>query len=210
MMKNRCLINCLVGLALTVSSSAFAESAYQVERSGGVDATGANTDGNLSGYNSVQFNQLGNLVAPTVDLSAIENRITNIEGNVTSNVTTMQNLASRVAANEQAAATAQSAATSAMSRGNQAYSRADAAYNLASAAYTKAGSAQSTASSAMSVAQSAGGTPTWTQQTTYATIQGKCNTDVQGTHKIIRNGVVVMTIKGGVYKTGFQECFGGH
>lgn len=67
-----------------------AESRFSMNRSGGVDATGGNTDGNLSGYSSRRFNELATLNAPTIDLSAIEDRITNVQNDLSSTINNLE------------------------------------------------------------------------------------------------------------------------
>jgi len=67
-----------------------AESRFSMNRSGGVDATGGNTDGNLSGYSSRRFDELATLTAPTIDLSAIEDRITNVQNDFNSTINNLE------------------------------------------------------------------------------------------------------------------------
>jgi len=132
-MLKRALTTSFMGLALTASCSVFADSVYESQRSGGVDATGGNTGGSVTGYRSASFDELASLSAPTVDMSVIEGRITNAENNIQTNITNMQYLSTRITG---------------------AQSSANTAYNRANSAYSKASSAASSASSAISIASS--------------------------------------------------------
>lgn len=158
---------------LSASTLVVAEQRFSVNRSGGVDASGANTDGSLQGYRSGSFADLATLNAPTVDLSQIQNEITNIQNQVNSNVTTMNQLVNRVNNAESAVSSAQSTADGARVRADQAYSlanqamsKANSAYSLADSAYTKAGSATSTASSAYNMASGAVTSLNWSTSST--------------------------------------------
>ncbi|WP_138437891.1 hypothetical protein [Marinobacter shengliensis] len=129
-----------------------AESRFSVNRAGGVDATGANTDGRLSGYNSRSFSELASLNTPTVDLTPIQNQITNLENQINTNITSMSDLSDRVSANEGGISSNAGNIAGAYDAANSARTRADSAYSRASSAYSRATSAQSTASSAYSTA----------------------------------------------------------
>jgi len=190
---------------LSASTLVVAEPRFSVNRSGGVDASGANTDGSLQGYRSGSFADLATLNAPTVDLSQIQNEITNIQNQVSSNVTTMNQLVNRIDNAENAASTAQSTANGARSRADQAYSlanqalsRANSAYSRADSAYSKASSAQSTASSAYTMASDSSN-PTFSLRT-YSTWNNNCKTKKTD---LIRNGSVIVTFTDSV------DCFGG-
>ena len=153
-MKNMRVVLLAAAVAMT-PVLAEAESRFSVNRAGGVDATGANTDGRLSGYDSRSFGELASLNTPTVDLTPIQNQITNLENQINNNVTSMTDLSNRVAANENGIASNAGDISGAYSTARSAQTRADSAYSRASSAYSRASSAQSTASSAYSTASSA-------------------------------------------------------
>ncbi|WP_372997272.1 hypothetical protein [Marinobacter sp.] len=137
-------------LAATAAFAASAESIYQVERAGGVDATGGNEDGSLRGYRSKSFSDLASLTAP--NLSQMQDQVTNLTQKVENNYTSMQDLITRIQNNEVATSNALGAAQGAQATADTALSRANSAYARADAAYNKATSAQSQASSAYSLA----------------------------------------------------------
>lgn len=192
-------------LIFSVSTFVAAEQRFSVNRSGGVDASGANMDGNLQGYRSGSFSDLATLNAPTVDFSQIQNEINNIQSQVNNNVTTMNQLANRVTNAENAASSAQTSADGAQVRADQAYSlanqalsRANSAYSRADSAYSKASSASSTASSAYNLASSAS-SPSFSQKT-YETTNGTCTVDRT---ILYRNGTKI-----GVFDD-LRSCYGG-
>jgi len=153
------ITGCAIVLAVSMAGQAFAESPYEMNRSGGVDATGGNTDGSLSGYRSSRFDELASLTAPS--LEEIKEDVESLRTEVNNNYTATQNLYDQVNTAQATADTAQSSANqakasadSAYSRANDAYSRANAAYNLASSANGRASSAHSLASQNKIVATS--------------------------------------------------------
>lgn len=151
-MKNMRVVLLAAAVAMT-PVLAEAESRFSVNRAGGVDATGANTDGSLSGYNSRSFSELASLNTPTVDLTPIQNQITNLENQINNNVTSMTDLSNRVSSNEDGIVSNAGDISGAYSAANAAQTRADSAYSRASSAYSRASSASSTASSAYSMAK---------------------------------------------------------
>jgi hypothetical protein len=91
---NKLTIAILTGAILSAPLIGFsqdrAESRFSMNRSGGVDATGGNTDGSLNGYSSRRFDELAALTAPTIDLSAIEDRITNVQNDFNSTINNLE------------------------------------------------------------------------------------------------------------------------
>jgi ElaB/YqjD/DUF883 family membrane-anchored ribosome-binding protein len=125
-------------VAFATANAAAQESRFSVDRSGGVDASGGNMDGSLTGYNSSSFSDLATLTAPS--LQQLKEQITSLETTVVDNRLFSQQSDQTI---QDSANAAMNSAAAASGRANQAITKANQAISIANSAYNRPTSWQS-------------------------------------------------------------------
>lgn len=125
-------------VALATADAAAQESRFSVDRSGGVDASGGNMDGSLTGYNSSSFSDLATLTAPS--LQQLKDQITSLETTVVDNRLFSEQSDQTI---QNSADAAMNSAAAANGTANQAVTKAAQAIMIANMAYNRPTSWQS-------------------------------------------------------------------